>query len=94
MLNYDLGMICLFKDSQKLERAESSPDLQLREPSMKPTEDTREVACDIENLVSLQVFRLRLSMAMKCSLGATRTLKDRSLRDTVGCNSKSILDTL
>jgi hypothetical protein len=28
---------------------------------------------------------LRLSMAMKCSLGVTRTLNDLSLRDTAGC---------
>jgi hypothetical protein len=29
---------------------------------------------------------------MKCSLRATRALNDLSLRDSMGCSSKSILD--
>jgi hypothetical protein len=55
ILDDDQAVRGLFKDGHKLERSEPSPDLQLREPPMQPAEDTRKVAGDKKNLVSLQV---------------------------------------
>jgi hypothetical protein len=55
MLNDDQAVTSLFENGHKLERSEPSPDLQLREPPMQPAEDTRKVAGDKKNLVSLQV---------------------------------------
>jgi hypothetical protein len=84
MLDCDQRVISLFQDCHELKGGEPSPDLQLRKSPMKPAENARVIACNKENLVTLQVFRLRLSMAIKCSPGATRTLNDLSLRGYCG----------
>jgi hypothetical protein len=55
MLDDDQRMMSLFEDSHKLERGKTFSDLQFREPAMQTTENTRKVAGDIGNLVSLQV---------------------------------------
>ena len=55
-----------------------------------PAEDARKVACNKENLVTLQV-QVRLSMAMKCSLGATRTLNERA---TIRCVIMTVIGYL
>jgi hypothetical protein len=50
-----IAMTSLFKDGHELERREASPDLPFREPPMQPAENARIVACNKENLVTLQV---------------------------------------
>ena len=68
---------------------EISPNLQLREPSMQPAENARVVACNKENLVTLQV-----QVAIEHGYEMRFWGYDLSLRDTVECNSKPMLNTL
>ena len=55
--------------------------------------NARVIACNKENFVTLQV-QVAVEHGYEMLSWATRTLNDLSLSDTVGCNSKSILDTL
>ena len=53
MLDDDQAVASLFEDGHELEGSEASSDLQLREPSMEPTEGARVVARNKENFESL-----------------------------------------
>ena len=63
-----------------MECGETSSYLQLREPPVQSTENAREVACDIEDLVTLQV-QVAIEHGYEMLSWAARTLNDLSLRD-------------
>jgi hypothetical protein len=55
MLDDDQAVTSLFEDGHELKRSETSPNFQFRESTVQPAENARVVACNKENLVSLQV---------------------------------------
>ena len=54
MFDYNQRMMSFLEDRHKLERGESSPNLQLCESPMQPAENARVVACNKENLEPLE----------------------------------------
>ena len=55
MLDDDQAVVSLFEDSHELEGGEAASDFQFGESTMQPAENARRVACNKENLVTLQV---------------------------------------
>ena len=55
MLNDNQRMVSLFEDGHKLECSESTSDFQFGESTVQPAENARVVACNKENLITLQV---------------------------------------